>query len=192
MLVTTRGKLTDERLAKLDRQIFGKNGPLEPLAKPEDIASAEQKERLIKLRESLAQIEKNKPALDRVMAADEGPVKLVAIHVRGNHLQLAGEPVPRRVPQILQTATPEVAFPADRSGRLEFANWLTAPAHPLTARVMVNRLWQYHFGEGLVRSASNFGLRGDMPTHPELLDSPGKRVFSQCMVSEIHAQKRSC
>lgn len=165
-----KGKLTDERLGKLDRQIFGKDGPFEPLGKPEDIATAEQKNRLTQLRELFAQLDKNKPTYDRAMAADEGPVKLVSIHVRGNHLQLSGEPLPRRVPQILQTTTPEVAFPADRSGRLEFANWLTTPSHPLTTRVMVNRLWQYHFGEGLVRSASNFGLRGDLPTHPELLD----------------------
>ncbi len=50
------------------------------------------------------------------------------------------------------------------------ANWLTSPTNPLTARVMVNRIWQYHFGRGIVRSASNFGVQGDKPTHPELID----------------------
>ncbi|MCE9529402.1 MAG: DUF1553 domain-containing protein, partial [Planctomycetales bacterium] len=54
--------------------------------------------------------------------------------------------------------------------RLAFANWLTNPQHPLTSRIAVNRLWQNHFGEALVRSPNNFGFKGELPTHPELLD----------------------
>ncbi len=54
--------------------------------------------------------------------------------------------------------------------RLQLADWIASPQNPLTARVVVNRLWQHHFGEGLVRSTNNFGFTGDPPTHPELLD----------------------
>ncbi len=82
----------------------------------------------------------------------------------GNH----GENVPRR---FLEVIAGEERKPFTQgSGRLELARAIASRDNPLTARVMVNRVWMQHFGEGLVRTPSNFGLRGEPPTHPELLD----------------------
>jgi hypothetical protein len=92
----------------------------------------------------------------------------VRVHLRGNHLTL-GEPAPRIFPRIL-AGEHQVPVPPGRSGRLELAEWLTRRENPLTARVIVNRVWQHHFGEGLVRTPDNFGKLGDRPSHPELLD----------------------
>ncbi|HSG68811.1 MAG TPA: DUF1553 domain-containing protein, partial [Planctomycetaceae bacterium] len=81
-----------------------------------------------------------------------------------------GEIVPRAFPQAIEL--PEIFSVSDRaSGRLELAQWITHPEHPLTSRVFVNRVWQKLFGAGLVRSVDNFGTTGDLPTHPQLLDT---------------------
>lgn len=87
--------------------------------------------------------------------------------VRGEIDQPAQE-VPRGFVQVL-SKTPAM-IPSDSSGRREFAEWMTSPEHPLTARVMVNRIWQHLLGEALVREPENFGASGPGPTHPELLD----------------------
>ena len=99
-------------------------------------------------------------------AVAEGTPHDVAIHVRGEPIH-PGEITPRGFVSVLAGDAPLVTH---GSGRLELAQWLTRPDHPLTARVMVNRIWQHHFGRGIVASENDFGVRGERPTHPELLD----------------------
>jgi hypothetical protein len=103
------------------------------------------------------------------LAVEEASVVDLPVHIRGSHLNPAKEPVPRGFVRVAHRGG-SVDLPKDRSGRLELAEWLTGPENPLTARVIVNRVWQAHFGEGLVRTPDNFGLRGEKPSHPELLD----------------------
>lgn len=105
-----------------------------------------------------------------VMAPKEALPRDLRIHLRGNRFTL-GDLVQRGFLQIL-TETPDARrrLPSNQSGRLELARWISSPNNPLTARVLVNRLWQHHFGRGLVATSDNFGARGERPSHPELLD----------------------
>lgn len=89
-------------------------------------------------------------------------------------VQIAGDPgkpgdvVPRGAIAFLSSVP--LSIPAESSGRRELADWIASPDNPLTARVIVNRLWQHHFGRGIVATPSNFGVSGSLPSHPELLD----------------------
>ena len=109
------------------------------------------------------------------MAVTDGDVADIALRVRGE-TDIKGDVVPRGFPVILrQSTTPSI--PNDGSGRLELAEWLTARENPLTARVMVNRVWAHLVGRGLVESVDNFGESGSAPTHPELLDHLASRFL---------------
>jgi hypothetical protein len=90
------------------------------------------------------------------------------IRIRGEAEKL-GPVVPRGFLSVV-TVPGAQSVNVEHSGRLELAQWLTSPRNPLTSRVMVNRVWQKLFGAGLVKSVDNFGVTGDLPSHPELLD----------------------
>ncbi len=97
-----------------------------------------------------------------------------AIFLRGNP-NTRGATVPRRMPEIVVGATRKPF--ANGSGRLELAEAIASDTNPLTARVIVNRVWGWHFGQALVRTPSDFGVRSEPPTHPELLDWLTKRFI---------------
>jgi hypothetical protein len=91
--------------------------------------------------------------------------------IPATHILKRGDP--KRKGAVVKPAAPRILMATEQTGtedRRDLARWLTNPEHPLTARVMVNRLWQHHFGRGLVGTSNDFGLRGERPTHPELLD----------------------
>jgi cytochrome c553 len=142
------------------------SGPAEQAGEeafPENVQAA-----LALFRSAQKQLEETLPELATAMGVAEAEPTVTPIHLRGSHLTL-GREVPRGVPVVLELDGP-AAIPADASGRLQLAEWLTDPRHPLTARVIVNRVWRWHFGRGLVASTDNFGTTGQLPTNQALLD----------------------
>jgi len=113
----------------------------------------------------LRALEARIPDVKRVSAVRDGTGRDEKVFIRGNPKTL-GVAAPRAFLEAFD-AKP---FATTGSGRLELAKAVTDPSNPLVSRVIVNRLWQHHFGEGLVRSPDDFGLQGQKPTHPELLD----------------------
>ena len=141
------------------------------------------------------------PGLDQALCVKEHGRTCPPTHVlvRGN-AHATGEEVQPGFFSVLATPDPEVELPAagiDSSGRRSvLARWIASPDNPLTARVIVNRIWQHHFGRGIVRSSSDFGFQGTPPTHRELLDwlasefvAGGwrfKQLHKQIMLSSVY------
>jgi len=118
----------------------------------------------------LSQLQASLPRIEFALGVrDAQKIQDWPIQIRGEKSN-AGAVVPRGFLSCVDLSASRLVQSKGRSGRLELADWLTHPQHPLTARVLVNRVWQHLFGVGLVRTVDNFGVNGTLPTHPELLD----------------------
>jgi hypothetical protein len=159
-----------EDLPALHKFLTGKDGPFVPYRHPlTHYEAAEQQA----VQQQVAQVEKlaaqvQAIATVKVMAVSDSSVKEHPVFIRGSHLQ-KGPVVPRRFLTIV-AGHDQAKYPQDQSGRLQLANSIASPRNPLTARVIANRVWRWHFGRALVKSTENFGHSGKEPSHPQLLD----------------------
>jgi len=158
--------------------------PLVLAAAPRDEAVKQTNANVDKLKAELASLDEQikalekdpPPPLPKAIAVDEfKETGDCEICIRGEHGN-RGEKIQRGFIQVASIDKP-VEISAATSGRRELADWIASPRHPLTARVIVNRVWYHLLGEGIVRSVDNFGELGERPTHPELLDSLANRFI---------------
>ncbi len=133
--------------------------------------------------DATAALGKSKPMAMAVKDGRIGDAKISRLGNPHDH----GDTVPRGF--LTSIGAPSAVEPGKGSGRLELAGWLTAPDHPLTARVEVNRIWHWHFGRGLVASPDNFGTTGDRPDNPDLLDHLARQLMrNNWSVKALHRE----
>lgn len=139
-----------------------------------EVLGAEVYRQYMKIRNELRDLEKAVASAGSALAVTEAGAQAPETFIleRGNTASPGAQVSPAFL-QVLSPSAPHITPPASGKStgrRTALANWIASSQNQLTARVMVNRIWQHHFGRGLVRSSSNFGMQGDAPTHPELLD----------------------
>ncbi len=152
-------------------------GPLYQSAEEQMAAlDAKERSRLTELLTQQKELEAAAPGTEIPMACAvaEGEQVEQRIFIRGDHRNL-GASVPKAYPIVLAGKESPTEL-SSTSGRLDLAKWIVSADNPLAARVIANRVWGWHFGEGLVRTPNNFGRLGEEPTHPELLDYLARRL----------------
>jgi hypothetical protein len=139
--------------------------------------SEEDRKKTEEMKAEIERLEKSRPSLPLAQAiTDDGPLARDSYFLHRGSIRNKGSAVTPGALAVLQPLGEDIPFPGAGPGgkttgrRLALAKWIASEQNPLTARVMVNRIWQHHFGEGLVSNANNFGRSGEPPTHPELLD----------------------
>ena len=163
-------RLTQEKKPLLDLEKAGKTAVLNNrslLQVKADLDDAQTR---------LRRLEDAPPEIEKAYAASEGTPADAKLQRKGDPKN-EGDVVPRGFLQVLGGQT--LASEETGSGRRALADWLTDRRNPLTARVMVNRIWQHHFGRGIVATPNDFGTRGKPPTHPELLDWLAARFVAE-------------
>jgi hypothetical protein len=152
--------------------VWQNSGPLHR-SREEQLATlpADKAQQVVALLAQSAALEKSLPTKEVPMACavKEGETMDQKVFLRGDYHSL-GAPVDRTVPSILRLTAPAPTEVKTKSGRLELADWIVDPRNALPQRVIVNRIWQGHFGDGIVRTPENYGRLGDRPSNPELLD----------------------
>ncbi|MBT5125445.1 MAG: DUF1549 domain-containing protein [Planctomycetaceae bacterium] len=154
-------------------------------AKPETQYPAETKKQHQALLDEAKKLTDDRGELPSAMAVTEHEPEDLMVHLRGSHASL-GKKVARGFPEVFSSAN-KYQIASKSSGRLELAQWLTDPQHPLTARVFVNRIWRWHFGQALQPTTDNFGNLGEQPINQPLLDHLAKTFIDNgWSIKDLH------
>lgn len=145
------------------------------LNKKKDETEGKEREQIKK---RISELNKEMPEmLPNILTIKNDPEKRTEVRVlKRGEWKFKGELVEMRPPEILNTRDPLILPPDETQPRTRLARWITSPENPLTARVLVNRVWQSHFGTGIVDTPNDFGYYGDRPSHPLLLDYLADRL----------------
>ncbi|HXK04918.1 MAG TPA: PSD1 and planctomycete cytochrome C domain-containing protein, partial [Verrucomicrobiae bacterium] len=175
-----------EKLKRFETQLSGLDNRIEDIkANKIKFASEDEKRRAeAENQTTLRRLSNQYPYVQKAYAVSEGKPADAKIMVRGEPAALGAE-----VPRGFLTILGGLKVPPEEtgSGRLELAAWITDPRNPLTARVIVNRVWGWHFGQGVVATPDDFGARGEPPSNPELLDYLTSRfIESGWSIKKLH------